>query len=98
LAFPASTDREFDLLTAQHLARVVQAFREADVFVFTLGLTEAWVSALDGAVFPACPGTLAGEYDPARHGFRNFTATETKADLLEAFGLSAASTRTSASS
>jgi hypothetical protein len=87
LAFPASSDREFDLLTAQHLARTLDAFRQADVFVFTLGLTEAWVSSLDGAVFPACPGTLAGEYDPARHVFRNFTVAEAKADLLEALSL-----------
>ncbi|MGG5820737.1 GSCFA domain-containing protein [Falsiroseomonas sp. HW251] len=87
LAFPASSDREFDLLTAQHLDRTIEAFRQADVFVFTLGLTEAWVSALDGAVFPACPGTIAGEYDPARHVFRNFTVAETRADLTAALAL-----------
>ena len=85
LAFPASGDCEFDLLTRQHLDAVLAALREADVFVFTLGLTEAWISALDGAVYPACPGTIAGEYDPARHVFRNFTAAETTADLLAAF-------------
>lgn len=87
LAFPAASDAEFDVLTAQHLERVIAAFRQADVFVFTLGLTEAWVSAIDGAVFPACPGTIAGEYDPNRHGFKNFTAAETKTDLLAAFAL-----------
>ncbi len=85
LAFPAASDREFDALTRQHLDCVIQAFRQADVFVFTLGLTEAWISSLDGAVFPACPGTIAGEYDPSRHIFKNFTASETKADLLAAF-------------
>lgn len=48
-------------------------FERADVFIFTLGLTESWCSTLDGAVFPACPGSgLGGEYDPARHAFRNF--------------------------
>ena len=49
--------------------------------VFTLGLTEAWVSADDGAVFPAAPGTVAGEFDPARHRFVNFTVDEVVADL-----------------
>ena len=87
LAFPAASDTEFDVLTAQHLDRVIAALRQADVFVFTLGLTEAWVSRLDGAVFPACPGTIAGAFDPARHAFRNFTAAETTADLLAAFAL-----------
>jgi len=87
LAFPAASDTEFDVLTAQHLDRVIAALRQADVFVFTLGLTEAWVSRIDGAVFPACPGTVAGAFDPDRHALRNFTAAETTADLLAAFAL-----------
>ncbi|HVY84456.1 MAG TPA: GSCFA domain-containing protein [Caulobacterales bacterium] len=82
LRYKARTEREFALLTAQHLAAVARAFREADVLVFTLGLTEAWASADDGAVFPACPGTLAGAFDPKRHVFRNFSAQETTDDLL----------------
>ena len=87
LAFPAASDAEFDVLTAQHLDRTLAALRQADVFVFTLGLTEAWVSRADGAVFPACPGTIAGAFDADRHAFRNFTAAETTADLLAAFAL-----------
>lgn len=55
--------------------------RLADVFVFTLGLTEAWISKADGAVFPACPGTVGGRFDPAQHEFKNFTAGEVSADL-----------------
>jgi hypothetical protein len=51
------------------------------VFIATLGLTEAWVSTRDGAVFPACPGTVAGTFDPERHAFVNFTAGEVAADL-----------------
>lgn len=81
LKYPASSHREFDLLTAQHLANVLAAIRAADVFVFTLGLTEAWVSARDGAVFPACPGTLAGTFDSALHRFCNFSAREVAQDL-----------------
>jgi hypothetical protein len=81
LRYPARSDAEFDLLTAQHLRAVKAAFEQCTVFVFTLGLTEAWVSALDGAVFPACPGTVSGEFDSNRHIFHNFTAGEVSEDL-----------------
>ena len=81
LRYPASTEHEFDVLTARHLARTREAFETADVFVFTLGLTEAWVSAADGAVFPACPGTVAGRFDPARHRFVNFSVSDVVSDL-----------------
>lgn len=84
LRYRAASGREFDLLTAQHLRRVRSTIEDATVFVFTLGLTEAWVSQLDGAVFPACPGTVAGTFDPERHVFRNFTAAEVAADLRDA--------------
>ncbi|MGK3891080.1 hypothetical protein, partial [Enterococcus faecium] len=42
-----------------HLAAVREMFAGLDVFVFTLGLTEAWVSRVDGAVFPIAPGVIA---------------------------------------
>jgi hypothetical protein len=81
LRYHARTDREFDLLTRQHLAAVRHVFESADVFIFTLGLTEAWVSIANGAVFPVCPGTIAGTFDQRRHKFVNFTAAEVTADL-----------------
>jgi len=87
LRYPAHSQREFDLLTAQHLSKTRQAFEQASVFIFTLGLTEAWISRLDGAVFPACPGTVAGSFDPERHEFRNFDAAEIAADLRNFVGL-----------
>jgi hypothetical protein len=87
LKYPAISNREFDLLTAQHLANVLDAVGAADVFVFTLGLTEAWVSRRDGAVFPACPGTIAGAFDPARHLFQNFSAREVTQDLEDLIDL-----------
>lgn len=82
----ALSDREFDALTGQHLAAVLRAFKEADVFIFTLGLTEAWISKADGAVFPVCPGTVAGEFDADRHGFRNFGVSEIADDLNRFIG------------
>lgn len=81
LRYPARTTIEFDALTTQHLSCVRRAFSSADVFVLTLGLTEAWVSRIDGAVFPACPGTVAGEFDPDQHEFKNFSVAEISADL-----------------
>ena len=81
LRHPASSRIEFDALTRQHLAAVLEAVRCADVFVFTLGLTEAWISSLDGAVFPACPGTIAGSFDASRHVFHNFSVDEVRQDL-----------------
>jgi len=54
---------------------------ELDIFVFTLGLTETWISTLDGAAFPVCPGTVAGEFDPARHTYVNFSVSDVASDL-----------------
>ena len=79
----ARSDREFQVLTALHLQKTREAFEAADVFIFTLGLTEAWASRLDGTVFPACPGTVAGSFDAERHEFKNFTVAEIVADLDE---------------
>jgi hypothetical protein len=55
---------------AFHLAAVGRMFRELDVFVFTLGLTEVWCSPSDGAAFPICPGRGAGRFDPDRYVLR----------------------------
>ncbi len=56
-------------------------FSDAQVLVFTLGLTEAWIRNADGAVLPIAPGVVAGEYDPTHYSFRNFAYDEVLADL-----------------
>ena len=56
-----------------HLAEVRRVFEECDVFIFTLGLTEAWVSPTDGAAFPLAPGTVAVDGEAV---FHNFTVAE----------------------
>lgn len=66
---------------SRHLEAVRRMFSECDVFVFTLGLTEAWRSTVDGTVFPLAPGVAAGGFDPAQHEFVNFTAAEVSSDL-----------------
>lgn len=68
---------------AAHLAAVREVFERAELFVFTLGLTEGWRSTVDGAMFPLAPGVVAGEHDPSRHAFVNFGVHETEQDLAE---------------
>lgn len=75
---------------SEHLAAVRQLFETVDVFVFTLGLTEAWRSKADGAVFPLAPGVAAGVMDGSRHEWVNFGVTEVMADLEQFIGLLAA--------
>jgi hypothetical protein len=70
-----------------HLERVRQAIAEADLFIFTFGLTEGWVDREDGTVYPTAPGTIAGTFDSDRYAFVNFGFEEIKADFLEARAL-----------
>jgi hypothetical protein len=72
----------------QHLKAVKTLFEQVEVFVFTLGLTEGWQSTLDGTVYPTCPGCgSAGDFDPTRYVFRNFSVTETNEHLSQAVKL-----------
>lgn len=66
---------------ALHLAAVREMFLKADWLVLTLGLTEAWCSLVDGAVFPVAPGVMAGSADTARHAFVNFSVSDCITDL-----------------
>ena len=65
----------------QHLAAVRHMFETLDVFVFTLGLTECWMSRSDGAVFPICPGVEGGRFDPESYEFYNQSVLEVIADM-----------------
>jgi len=64
-----------------HLHSVREMLERLDVLVFTLGLTEAWRSKIDGAVFPLAPGVAGGSMDPERHEYVNFGTAEVVADL-----------------
>jgi hypothetical protein len=76
-----SSLREYQEDRRQHLAAVRRAFTEMDVFVFTLGLTECWASRQDGAVYPLCPGVVAGRFNADQHVFINLTVEEVVADM-----------------
>jgi hypothetical protein len=64
-----------------HLGLVKHLLQSADVFIFTLGLTESWRAKADGAVFPLCPGCPHGEFDSKKYEFHNFSVQELIDDL-----------------
>lgn len=66
-----------------HLSKVREMLENLDVFVFTLGLTECWMSREDGAVLPLCPGVEGGEFDPTKYVFHNLEVDEVIADMTE---------------
>lgn len=66
-----------------HIVKVARMLLDMNVFVFTLGLTEAWENTQSGLIYPTAPGTLAGEFDDTIHAFRNFTAHEVRKDMME---------------
>jgi hypothetical protein len=78
-----TSEEEIKAETASHLRSVQDMFKSADLFIFTLGLTEAWRSKIDGAIFPVAPGVQGiGEFDPEKYEFVNFGFNQVRADLL----------------
>jgi hypothetical protein len=69
------------LSTLWHFSKVRELFEKLDVLIFTLGLTEAWRSKVDGAVYPVAPGVAGVSVDSARYEFVNFRVTEVIEDL-----------------
>ena len=66
------------------LAAMLEAIKQADLFIFTLGLTEAWRNT-DGSVYPMCPGTIRGAFSAEDHVFHNYNELEVVRDLTETF-------------
>lgn len=61
---------EMEFVRDAAISSFEQCIKEADYFVFTLGLTESWFH-FDGYEYPMCPGTVAGEFSEAQHRFVN---------------------------
>ena len=78
---------ELRALRAFHLNRLRDLFTRTQLFVFTLGLTEAWVDATTGTVFPTAPGVIADPPQGQQVTFRTFTFAECLADLTAAHAL-----------
>lgn len=64
-----------------HLHCVRKLFEEAQVFVFTLGLTETWVSKQDGSAFPIAPGVAGGLFDPQKYRLLNLSCADVIRDI-----------------
>lgn len=81
-----ASQREAVLSRMAMLRGLKRAILGADVFVFTLGLTEGWETA-DGQPLAACPGTLGGTFDEDRHRFVNYRAAAIRTALDDSLAL-----------
>ena len=63
------------------LSRMNETLKDVDLFVFTLGLTEAWEDRRSGIVYPMCPGAVGGSFDADSHALVNYRFPELTADL-----------------
>lgn len=81
LGYASAADVE--IARASHFDSVREMFENMTVFVFTLGLTEAWRRKDDGAVFPLAPGVAAGAMDGDIYEFVNFETHEVIEDLQQ---------------
>jgi hypothetical protein len=78
-----STAAQVKEARAEHLEFVRRMFLESDIFIFTLGLTESWMSRTTGDVFPLAPGVAGGRYSADHYEFVNFTVDDVRSDLHE---------------
>jgi len=78
---PFGTIADLTLDRERHFAAVREMFETADVFIFTLGLTECWRSREDKAVVPLPPGALEAKVPAGAYVPKNFTVTEVIKDL-----------------
>ncbi len=74
---PFASVEDLEQSQKTHFAAVRRVFEDSDLFIFTLGPTEAWEDVRDGSIYPLCPGTAAGEFNAETYRFRNFTCAET---------------------
>ncbi len=79
-----------ELLDARRstLAAIRTAVCEAQVFVFTLGLTESWRNVKTGMEYALCPGTVEGaDFNSNEHVFHNASVSEAAQYLDAAISL-----------
>ena len=74
---------ELQASRADTLAAIRQAVTTSQVFVFTMGLTEAWQNRATDVEYAVCPGTIAGSFDPEAHVFVNHRFAALVADMQE---------------
>lgn len=76
---------ELDNHRNYHFQCIRTLFEKAHVFVFTLGLTETWVSVQDGSAFPVAPGVAGGIFDPDKYQLLNLSCAAVISDMERFF-------------
>ena len=66
-----ASEAELFAARAATFAAIRDGVKQAQVFIFTLGLTEGWVNTTSGLAYSSCPGTIAGHFDETQHAFLN---------------------------
>jgi hypothetical protein len=85
-AIPPDGESGRDVLLASRrrsLLAMREVLAQADVFIFTLGLTETWLDER-GWVYPLCPGTVRGRFDAGLHRFADFGVADVVGHVEEA--------------
>ncbi len=82
-----ATAQEVADARAYHLERLRILFCNVDMFVFTMGLTEAWVHQRSGRVVPIAPGIIAGGETAPDYSFVNFSYPDVVADFQAAMAV-----------
>ncbi|MBT6325822.1 MAG: GSCFA domain-containing protein [Bdellovibrionales bacterium] len=78
-----SNDSELFHSRNYHLKCVEKIIIESDIFVFTLGLTESWVSRDNGRTLPVAPGVYNLDDSTKNYDFKNLNYKETYSALDE---------------
>jgi len=78
---------EMEMSREATLEAIRRGVKKAKVFVFTLGLTEAWRNIEHGYFYPMCPGTLHGDFSSEKHEFINLRYPQIKQPLMQAIRL-----------
>ena len=80
-----SSEEELEDSRNSVLRAIRKVVADADFFIFTLGLTEAWINRGNGHVYAMCPGAPVGRFDPELHEFRNYRFQEVEHCLHDCF-------------
>lgn len=80
---PFGSVAELETCRTRHLAAVADLFSTAELIVFTMGLTETFVSRKDGAAYPVCPGVSGGTFSDTDYEFVNLDYAEVMRDFIK---------------
>jgi GSCFA family len=81
------TPEELFQSRTQTIRSFAEGIKEADFFVFTLGLTESWFNKELDFEYPMCPGTAGGVFDKNQHVFQNQQFLKVFNNLVRAIDL-----------